>query len=1077
MTMRNALAASLLVLAAAAPAFAQDYTAYIESSNTRYETRPSTATQLFVRPDGQRDLGAWFSFDFPVAYYGSAYETVWVGAHGFVQFGAAVGSTSSSNTTFPVSSANDGVCAPCWDLVSGYAWAWTAGTAPNRRAIVSWDDVAIGYPANPKKVSFQVQFHESNGYIFFAYKPSATGDGWNSGEGYSVGIDSPGDSRFVAPFGNGSDFRGHLSSDVRFEPATVRVTGRVTWDRLVPGTGGIGASAEDSVPAAGLRVEIRRGTSSAAIGWTDADGNYSLGVFGGASGASGKVVLVADNPACVVRAAASGAAHTVDVSSSFSLDAGQTFGTTRIGVASDPGGTARAPIAIAQTIRAVRSWCTGAATVTLPRLDVVWATSSTAATGYTAAAGNSAASLRIASSGSGDEDAWDRAVVTRGYARHVLANIAVLPADAADGRWDAATTPANAFAEGFGWALHSAVFGGGTVVDGTDATQGRTFDLETPGATAGKSASVTAWVAATLHDVVDAANETADRIDGTATGAAARLLTVVDAATTAPDAAKFRSLWKAAGHDPVPLVRLYVAHGFISDDSDEPNDDALEAVALGDAGVVRAARYLNQDNEDWYTVVAPANNEGLFADVVYDRVKSDGQLRLEIRTQAGQVLGSASTSTSLGPIRCAAAPVAPGTYLIRVAHVSGGPIDSYALQSHARLRFVNAPLPEWTVDVPFRVTLGVEGGIPPVMVATLDGAPMPPGLGLQGSQHVVNGAPTQAGIFSVTFVAQDAGDPFNVATFTRSLVVNPPVVTGLGEFTAFALGRAPLHGVVGRGGTAPVATRVIGGRLPAGIGLAAGRLAFDGAASAEESVPFGIESYDAVGSQATTETLGVVCADASSGRARSTMSAGAAACGVFFDGVAGSTVRIGFATAKKMPRRTLRGAVLSTDGTTPLTGGKQKAATGKFSASGIVLPRSGRYFAVVASEGGEATAFDATVQVAPPKAGKGATEELEPESLVEVEVGALTGAKLTLQASVAKGSGARVRVRNLVDPDGVPVLPGTAVTETKQGGLKLVFDLPAAGTWKVILEVRDAASAVKYAYKVAQPKKVAYSAD
>ena len=177
------------VVAVAGEAAAQDYA--VTNTSGKFETVPATAKDLFWRSDGLTELGVFVDLPFSFSYSGGAYDRVWVAQFGFLQFGATFGSTNYTNQTFPQASGEDGMAALCWDMVSGRAWSWTAGTAPNRRFIVAWKDVAVSYPANPNKVSFEAILYEGTGRIVFAYTAGTGTTPW-SGSTYTTGLDSPG---------------------------------------------------------------------------------------------------------------------------------------------------------------------------------------------------------------------------------------------------------------------------------------------------------------------------------------------------------------------------------------------------------------------------------------------------------------------------------------------------------------------------------------------------------------------------------------------------------------------------------------------------------------------------------------------------------------------------------------------------------------------------------------------------------------------------------------------------------------------------------------------------------------------
>src|SRR5262245_28633050 len=275
--MRIALRSRLVavaVLAAAAPALAQDYV--VSSVSSQYVTPPTSGTTNLVFSSKSRDDNTYAvsNLPFQIFYFGEFYSSMQVCTNGFVQFGGG-NSTSPTPTAFPLSSTLDGICAPAWDDLDGLGQSsalvvFTDGTAPNRRIIVDWS----GWEQAPQtgSLAFQVQFYETSGRIQMAYA-----SGW-SGQtrAKAVGIDavSP-DNRYVTPDGSTLYYTTPTSqpgNDWRFDPRITTFSGRLLYDRYIVDGTGIGNSTQQNVPLAGLRVEMRdAGARTVASGATDAN--------------------------------------------------------------------------------------------------------------------------------------------------------------------------------------------------------------------------------------------------------------------------------------------------------------------------------------------------------------------------------------------------------------------------------------------------------------------------------------------------------------------------------------------------------------------------------------------------------------------------------------------------------------------------------------------------------------------------------------------------------------------------------------------------------------------------------------
>ena len=102
------LGAAALLLSASA-AVAQDYD--VSWTEDLYTAPPASATVLSLGNDSSTSVE--LPFDFP--YFGSVYDSVWVHANGFTQFGVETPSAGTDvNDSFPWKGSETGLRAPFW---------------------------------------------------------------------------------------------------------------------------------------------------------------------------------------------------------------------------------------------------------------------------------------------------------------------------------------------------------------------------------------------------------------------------------------------------------------------------------------------------------------------------------------------------------------------------------------------------------------------------------------------------------------------------------------------------------------------------------------------------------------------------------------------------------------------------------------------------------------------------------------------------------------------------------------------------------------------------------------------------
>lgn len=1075
---RRFVGALVGVCVLAASAWAQDYTT--SRPTGKYEAPPGNAVQFGYAAG----TGGSVTLPFAFPYYGVLYTTVWVDTHGFVQFNRVTNGSSSANEAFPTTSQLfDGVCAPLWDALqtggTGYGvtpnqvLTWTTGTAPNRHVVFSWENVVAGSDTSGR-LTFQVQLFETTGVVIFAYKPDSNPSTWTSLT-YSTGMDSPGDTRSVSLI-TGNANVGHPGNDQQFIPRADVVSGSLLFDKIVPDAAGTGSSVASNQPLHGARIELRRSTGSPmAVGAVAADGTFSVTALAANTTWTGTLNVLTQSAACVVTTTTSTTPREWQAQTGIGFGSNVNIGTFTLGAAADSNGTLRSAFNVNAVLSTVRDWCASRTTDTIASLPVTFDDSATLITEYGKQQGNIAAYMTVAGASSGNHDAWDDGIVAGAYARHVLASVAASPSTPADYRLDVVTDAENAFADGFGCWLYAAVFGASQVVDGKFTSPATSFDLETPQLTSPRGPDVAGWVAASLFDLLDAANEDHDRTDGTAaTDAVFRAVDAIAQPVTAP---MLLQPWVNNGHDGISLARNFIHYRFLADDTVEPNDDRDEAPSLGTVGLRRNGLILNRFNEDWYSVTLADAATALVADATYDRISLNSVVGVEIRDVAGTLLATGSGVGPTGPIRAKTGAVPGGTYRIGVRHLSGVAVPSYTLQSYVPLVIDAAPLTDWTVGRDYDHAMGVGGGITPYTL-TAGSAGLPPGVAFSPlDQHAV-GTPTTPGSYSVSIELRDNGNPANVVTRLQSVTIHDALKIPVARYVGFQQGRALDLDLPTTGGTPPFTLSMPTGALPTGLAFAPDSFHVTGTAAAQASVALELDAVDVAGSADHIATRAVVAAATDVPNAPADLAAGDDACGWWFDAAQGSAVTFKAKTAKGRVKRLLAGAVLAPDRSEVLTA-RVKGKLGGLSVTKLVCPLSGRYYVIAASTDGEATQLLGSVAVKPPKAGKGKLLVFAPTDTTEIEVGAVPGATLTLKFNGDKRQQLTAKVVSVFDPDGTPIVFAPNVVAKGFGGA-LTIPLAKGGTWTVVLGATSSTGTpgrLTYSYKLAQPKGVAYSAD
>jgi len=510
-----------------------------------------------------------------------------------------------------------------------------------------------------------------------------------------------------------------------------------------------------------------------------------------------------------------------------------------------------------------------------------------------------------------------------------------------------------------------------------------------------------------------------------------------------------------------------------ADDADEPNGDAAHAVFIGQVGVARRDLALRLSDEDWYRFQVVKNDQSVIVDVNYDSANYASTLALELRTMAGDVVATGAPTVAGGPFRLTSAALPAGDYVVRLAHLGGRALVSYALDVYARLDLQATAATTWTAGVPFSATVAPIDGVGPYALSSDPYYPMPTGLSFDAAQGRITGTPFVPGTYDYVVICRDSASPTNTVTLLQKLVVNPPLELKVSGFLAFALGKPLARSIPADGGTAPFVCTTTSGTLPSGVTLDPSGLRFSGAPDQAGSSSVSVTASDAVGAQDVAATTAVVCTPLGAMQ----LAAGASAAGVYFDAVEGSTISLTLSTDRKQEKRLLRASLLASDGTTA-TAAKATGGLGKASIAKFVVPTTGRYYFVVAADTGGLTHLTPKAKIAPPTRGTGRADGFQNGDRLEVDLGVVGGAVATFTAKPDR-SGLRVVIQSLVDPSGNTIpLTAADVKTSKAGVVTLKRKLDVSGTWTVVVVGADAGPGrVTYTYSIAQPKKTAYSAD
>lgn len=170
----------------------------------------NTTGAYLVTDYGDDLIAALPPLPFPIPYYDSSYNTIYVSTNGFITF-TNCQLTSPINCTIP--SLQEPNCAvyPFWDDLylppdrSARICYQFIGTEPNRALVITWFNVSQKNTNGTDRLTFQALLYE-DGKIIFQYKDVMCGAQWaNCGKSATIGIEnSPGNGGLQYLFGSES---------------------------------------------------------------------------------------------------------------------------------------------------------------------------------------------------------------------------------------------------------------------------------------------------------------------------------------------------------------------------------------------------------------------------------------------------------------------------------------------------------------------------------------------------------------------------------------------------------------------------------------------------------------------------------------------------------------------------------------------------------------------------------------------------------------------------------------------------------------------------------------------------------
>lgn len=145
-------------------------------------------TQVLLKDD---TVSGGLALPFAFTYYGKSYSAIYIGSNGLMGF-TNIGMTAYYNVNIPTTTLPNYAIYPYWDDldpgVAGTVRAAYVGTAPNRKVVVSWVGIPVGY-ATTTKLTFQAVLCEGSNDIIFQYQNVGTGT-YSAGVGATIGIEN-----------------------------------------------------------------------------------------------------------------------------------------------------------------------------------------------------------------------------------------------------------------------------------------------------------------------------------------------------------------------------------------------------------------------------------------------------------------------------------------------------------------------------------------------------------------------------------------------------------------------------------------------------------------------------------------------------------------------------------------------------------------------------------------------------------------------------------------------------------------------------------------------------------------------
>lgn len=223
-----------------------------------------TGTPLNAGDDGAVNVSLPFSFN----YYGVDSTDLRVGGNGAMLFGVTTGDIDFEDLPLPTTGADaQPLIAPFWsDLFDSFPNAnqffEVVGVAPNREALVQWEQVTDWNGVETENVTFQVALIEGTNEIQFRYEDVVFGGSaaaLDGGAGASIGIDS-GDGTNAVQFSFEGSTLVNDGDVVSFLPAPVTIFAEDTSSAavavLVPQVDVSPSSIDTGIDSGGMGSEV-----------------------------------------------------------------------------------------------------------------------------------------------------------------------------------------------------------------------------------------------------------------------------------------------------------------------------------------------------------------------------------------------------------------------------------------------------------------------------------------------------------------------------------------------------------------------------------------------------------------------------------------------------------------------------------------------------------------------------------------------------------------------------------------------------------------------------------------------------